>query len=154
MNVHLRQAEYDSDVQPAPIDPERLASAVLGLNVKMLPLCSDGSFLGLTIFQRCGFTVTLVPSRSLAINLIICKILLIFQTLFTQKKFNIIFRKNQESYLTTFLKLFCNNFFSTFQCGTDIRLEVFFSNQFCESGFLHNFHWLFVDVGEDNRNSL
>ena len=35
------------------------ASAVLGLNVKMLPLCSDGSVLGLTVFQRCGFTVTL-----------------------------------------------------------------------------------------------
>jgi len=44
---------------PEPIDPERLASAVLGLNVKMLPLCSDGSVLGLTVFQRCGFTVTL-----------------------------------------------------------------------------------------------
>ena len=42
-----------------PIDPERLASAVLGRNVKMLPLCSDGSILGLTVFQRCGFTVTL-----------------------------------------------------------------------------------------------
>ena len=42
-----------------PIDLERLASAVLGLNVKMLPLCSDGSILGLTVFQRCGFTVTL-----------------------------------------------------------------------------------------------
>ena len=25
----------------------------------MLPLCSDGSILGLTVFQRCGFTVTL-----------------------------------------------------------------------------------------------
>jgi hypothetical protein len=44
---------------PEPIDPERLANAVLGLNVKMLPLCSDGSILGLTVFQRCGFTVTL-----------------------------------------------------------------------------------------------
>ena len=44
---------------PEPIDPERLASAVLGLNVKKLPLCSDGSVLGLTVFQRCGFTVTL-----------------------------------------------------------------------------------------------
>ena len=44
---------------PEPIDPERLASSVLGLNVKMLPLCSDGSVLGLTVFQRCGFTVTL-----------------------------------------------------------------------------------------------
>ena len=44
---------------PEPIDPERLANAVLGLNVKMLPLCSDGSVLGLTVFQRCGFTVTL-----------------------------------------------------------------------------------------------
>ena len=38
---------------------ERLASSVLGLNVKMLPLCSDGSILGLTVFQKCGFTVTL-----------------------------------------------------------------------------------------------
>lgn len=44
---------------PEPIDPELLASAVLGLNVKMLPLCSDGSILGLTVFQKCGFTVTL-----------------------------------------------------------------------------------------------
>ena len=44
---------------PEPIDPERLAGSVLGLNVKMLPLCSDGSILGLTVFQRCGFTVTL-----------------------------------------------------------------------------------------------
>ena len=44
---------------PEPIDPERLASAVLGLNVKMLPLCCDGSVLGLTVFQRCGFTVIL-----------------------------------------------------------------------------------------------
>ena len=44
---------------PEPIDPERLASSVLGLNVKMLPLCSDGSVLGLTVFQKCGFTVTL-----------------------------------------------------------------------------------------------
>ena len=25
----------------------------------MLPLCSDGSILGLTVFQKCGFTVTL-----------------------------------------------------------------------------------------------
>ena len=41
---------------PEPIDPERLASSVLGLNVKMLPLCSDGSVLGLTVFQKCGFT--------------------------------------------------------------------------------------------------
>ena len=44
---------------PEPIDPERLASAVLGLNVKMLPLCSDGHILGLTVFQRCSFTATL-----------------------------------------------------------------------------------------------
>ena len=44
---------------PEPIDPERLASAVLGLNVKMLPLCSDGSILGLTVFQKCRFTVIL-----------------------------------------------------------------------------------------------
>lgn len=44
---------------PEPIDPERLAGSVLGLNVKMLPLCSDGSILRLTVFQRCGFTVTL-----------------------------------------------------------------------------------------------
>ena len=27
---------------PEPIDPEQLASSVLGLNLKMLPLCSDG----------------------------------------------------------------------------------------------------------------
>ena len=44
---------------PAPINPEQFANSVLGLNVKMLPLCSDGSVLGLTVFQRCGFTVTL-----------------------------------------------------------------------------------------------
>ena len=44
---------------PEPIDPERLASSVLGLNVKMLPLCSEGSVLGLTVFQKCDFTVTL-----------------------------------------------------------------------------------------------
>ena len=43
---------------PEPIDPERLASSVLGLNVKMLPLCSDGSILGLTV-SRMRFTVTL-----------------------------------------------------------------------------------------------
>ena len=42
---------------PKPIDPERLASSILGLNVKMLPLCSDGSILGLTVFQKCSFTV-------------------------------------------------------------------------------------------------
>ena len=42
---------------PEPIDPERLASSILGLNVKMLPLCSDGSILGLTVFQKCSFTV-------------------------------------------------------------------------------------------------
>ena len=44
---------------PSPINLEQFASSVLGLNVKMLPLCSDGSILGLTVFQRCGFTVTL-----------------------------------------------------------------------------------------------
>lgn len=44
---------------PEPIDPERLAGSVLGLNVKMLPLCSDGSILGLTVFQKCRFTVIL-----------------------------------------------------------------------------------------------
>lgn len=44
---------------PEPIDPERLASSVLGLNLKMLPLCSDGHILGLTVFQRCSFTATL-----------------------------------------------------------------------------------------------
>ena len=44
---------------PAPINPEQFANSVLGLNLKMLPLCSDGSVLGLTVFQRCGFTVTL-----------------------------------------------------------------------------------------------
>ncbi len=51
---------------PEPIDPERLASSVLGLNVKMLPLCSDGSILGLTVFQKCGFTVTLGDGTKLA----------------------------------------------------------------------------------------
>ena len=50
---------------PEPIDPERLASSVLGLNVKMLPLCSDGSILGLTVFQKCGFTVTWGTGQSL-----------------------------------------------------------------------------------------
>ena len=44
---------------PVPINPEQFASSVLGLNLKMLPLCSDGSILGLTVFQKCGFTVTL-----------------------------------------------------------------------------------------------
>ena len=53
---------------PEPIDPERLASAVLGLNVKMLPLCSDGSVLGLTVFQRCGYTVTLGDGTKLVGN--------------------------------------------------------------------------------------
>ena len=37
---------------PEPIDPERLASSVLGLNVKMLPLCSDGSVLGAGLFSQ------------------------------------------------------------------------------------------------------
>ena len=38
---------------PSPINLEQFASSVLGLNVKMLPLCSDGSILGLTVFQKC-----------------------------------------------------------------------------------------------------
>ena len=50
---------------PEPIDPELLASAVLGLNVKMLPLCSDGHILGLTVFQRCSFTATLEDGTKL-----------------------------------------------------------------------------------------
>ena len=33
---------------PAPINPEQFANSVLGLNLKMLPLCSDGHILGLT----------------------------------------------------------------------------------------------------------
>ena len=37
---------------PAPINPEQFANSVLGLNLKMLPLCSDGHILGLTVFQR------------------------------------------------------------------------------------------------------
>ena len=45
---------------PEPIDPERLASAVLGVNVKMLPLCSDGSVLGLTVFQRFSQIIVLL----------------------------------------------------------------------------------------------
>ena len=53
---------------PEPIDPERLASSVLGLNVKMLPLCSDGHILGLTVFQRCSFTATLEDQRSFIIT--------------------------------------------------------------------------------------
>ena len=44
---------------PAPINPEQFANSVLGLNLKMLPLCSDGHILGLTVFQRCSFTATL-----------------------------------------------------------------------------------------------
>ena len=44
---------------PVPINPEQFASSVLGLNLKMLPLCSDGHILGLTVFQRCSFTATL-----------------------------------------------------------------------------------------------
>ena len=59
---------------PEPIDPERLASSVLGLNVKMLPLCSDGSVLGLTVFQRCGFTVTLGDGTKLVEISIKCQI--------------------------------------------------------------------------------
>ena len=31
---------------PAPINPEQFANSVLGLNLKMLPLCSDGHILG------------------------------------------------------------------------------------------------------------
>lgn len=50
---------------PEPIDPERLASSVLGLNLKMLPLCSDGHILGLTVFQRCSFTATLEDGTKL-----------------------------------------------------------------------------------------
>ena len=42
---------------PAPINPEQFANSVLGLNLKMLPLCSDGHILGLTVFQKCSFTV-------------------------------------------------------------------------------------------------
>ena len=33
---------------PSPINLEQFASSVLGLNVKMLPLCSDGSILALS----------------------------------------------------------------------------------------------------------
>ena len=43
----------------SPINLKQFASSVLGLNVKMLPLCSDGSILGLTVFQKCRFTVIL-----------------------------------------------------------------------------------------------
>ena len=43
----------------SPINLEQFASSVLGLNVKMLLLCSDGSILGLTVFQKCKFTVIL-----------------------------------------------------------------------------------------------
>ena len=49
---------YKGDVCIFDLDVVR-RKLTLGLNVKMLPLCSDGSVLGLTVFQRCGFTVTL-----------------------------------------------------------------------------------------------
>lgn len=35
-----------------PIDPELLASEIVGLNVKMMPLCEDGSLLGMVTFQK------------------------------------------------------------------------------------------------------
>ena len=50
---------------PVPINPEQFASSVLGLNLKMLPLCSDGHILGLTVFQRCSFTATLEDGTKL-----------------------------------------------------------------------------------------
>ena len=50
---------------PAPINPEQFANSVLGLNLKMLPLCSDGHILGLTGFQRCSFTATLEDGTKL-----------------------------------------------------------------------------------------
>ena len=50
---------------PSPINLEQFASSVLGLNVKMLPLCSDGSILGLTVFQKCRFTVSWGMGQSL-----------------------------------------------------------------------------------------
>ena len=50
---------------PAPINPEQFANSVLGLNLKMLPLCSDGHILGLTVFQRCSFTATLEDGTKL-----------------------------------------------------------------------------------------
>ena len=50
---------------PAPINPEQFANSVLGLNLKMLPLCSDGHILGLTFFQRCSFTATLEDGTKL-----------------------------------------------------------------------------------------
>ena len=50
---------------PAPINPEQFANSVLGLNLKMLPLCSDGHILGLTVFQRCSFTATLEDAHIL-----------------------------------------------------------------------------------------
>lgn len=53
------QRFHISRSSPEPIDPELLASSILDLNVKMFPLCSDGSILGLTVFQKCSFTMTL-----------------------------------------------------------------------------------------------
>ena len=50
---------------PAPINPEQFANSVLGLNLKMLPLCGDGHILGLTVFQRCSFTATLEDGTKL-----------------------------------------------------------------------------------------
>ena len=51
--------------KPEPIDPELFASVILGLNVKMLPLCSDGTVLGLTVFQKCSFTAILEDGTQL-----------------------------------------------------------------------------------------
>ena len=51
--------------RPEPIDPELFASAILRLNVKMLPLCSDGTVLGLTVFQKCSFTAILEDGTQL-----------------------------------------------------------------------------------------
>lgn len=54
-----------SKTSPEPIDPELLASSVLDLNIKMFPLCSDGSILGLTVFQKCSFAITLADGTQL-----------------------------------------------------------------------------------------
>lgn len=59
------QRFHISRVSPEPIDPELLASSILDLNVKMFPLCSDGSILGLTVFQKCSFTMTLADGTQL-----------------------------------------------------------------------------------------
>ncbi len=54
---------------PEPINPEQFANSVLGLNLKMLPLCSDGHILGLTVFRDAVFTATLEGMEQSLLNI-------------------------------------------------------------------------------------